>query len=260
MLTGLEALARWQRSDGSVLTPWQFLKDVQNDGLSQKLTDAMIDRAIGQLCQWDRAGVRLPRVSVNLGAEDLADPSLVDRVNWALDRHSMPAARLGLEVLETVVADTDPDGMVSRNLLALGALGCHIDLDDFGTGSASINGIRRFGVHRIKIDRSLITAVDTDPDQHAMIAAILTMAQQMGVDVLAEGVETPGEFSALAQLGCAHVQGYAIARPMPGPDLLAWVLRRAERDMPEFPGGIPVKAAETLRRDAPPGQMGGKTA
>jgi len=260
ILTGIEALARWQDADGTVRTPGQFLGELQAKGLSQKLTDTMINAALAQMCTWDRAGLHVPRISVNLGAEDLADPSLANRIGWALERHALPAARLGLEVLETVVADADPDAMAGRNLLALGALGCRIDLDDFGTGSASINGIRRFGVHRIKIDRSLVTAVDTDRDQHAMFAAILTMAQQLGVEVLAEGVETPGEFSALAQLGCAHVQGFAIARPMPAANLAAWMLRRGEGQMSEFRGGLIVKAAELPRRDAPSGRMGGKTA
>jgi EAL domain-containing protein (putative c-di-GMP-specific phosphodiesterase class I) len=102
-------------------------------------------------------------------------------------------------------------------------LGCRIDLDDFGTGHASIVNIRRFGVHRIKIDRSFVTNVDTDRDQQNMIAAILTMAERLGVDTLAEGVESVGEHAMLAQLGCGHVQGHSIARPMPFADTAAWI-------------------------------------
>jgi len=259
-LTGIEALARWHHPEIGVLKPAQFLRDLQEQGLSSRLTDSMVEAAIGQLVAWDRTGIHIPRVSVNLGIDDLADPALVNRIKWALDRHSMPPARLGLEVLETVIAQADPDAMATRNLLALGALGCPIDLDDFGTGSASINGIRRFGVSRIKIDRSLVTSVDTDPDQHGMIAAILTLAQQLGVEVVAEGVETPGEFSTLAQLGCGHVQGFAIARPMPAPDLLAWLLRRGAGRAPDFPEGSLCDTPETLRRDVTRGRMGGKTA
>ena len=259
-LTGLEALARWHHPDQGMLAPAQFLDSIRTQGLSVKLTEVMIHQAVEQLSLWDSAGVYIPRISVNLGPEDLANPSIVDRITWALDRHSMPAARFGVEVLESVVAKVDPDDMTARNLLALGNLGCLIDLDDFGTGSASINGIRRFAVGRIKIDRSLITALDTDPDQHAMVAAILTMATQLNIDVLAEGVETPGEHSTLAQMGCNHIQGFAIARPMPAADLLAWLLRRAETTAPLLPTKIGANSPKSLRRDAPHGGIDGKTA
>ncbi|WP_108485546.1 GGDEF domain-containing phosphodiesterase [Oceaniglobus ichthyenteri] len=259
-LTGVEALARWRHPEHGLLAPGQFLDAAHAQGMMVKLTETILHQSVEQLWHWDSAGIHIPRVSINLGAQDLADPTLVDRISWALDRHGLPPARLGVEVLETVVAKADPDDMVARNLLALGKLGCLIDLDDFGTGSASINGIRRFGVNRIKIDRSLVTAVDTDKDQHAMIAAILTMAAQLHVDVLAEGVETSGEHSALAQLGCAHVQGYAIARAMPSADLLTWALRRGETQPPMISSGIEPDVRQSLRRKASAKGFGGKTA
>jgi len=257
-LTGVEALARWKHTDRGTLTPAAFLPAILADGLSSKLTDTILAQSLEQLVAWDSAGVDVPRVSVNLGTEDLTDPTLTDRISWALDRHGLPATRLGLEVLETVVACIDPDAVIGRNLLALRRLGCFLDLDDFGTGSASINGIRRFGVNRIKIDRSLVTCVDRDRDQHAMISAILTMAQQLGVDVLAEGVETPGEFSTLAQLGCGHVQGYAIARPMPGSALQSWLVRRGVGHLPDDPHGQPLGTGKFPRRSVPQGKGSAK--
>jgi len=122
------------------------------------------------------------------------------------------------------VAETENDVIVS-NIAALAQLGCGIDLDDFGTGHASITSIRRFAVRRIKIDRSFVTRVDEDRDQQKMVAAILSMAEQMGLQTLAEGVETPGEHAMLAQLGCGDVQGYGIARPMPVDDTMTWIPR-----------------------------------
>ncbi len=240
-LTGLEALVRWQHSERGLLAPGQFLNAVRDQGQASHLTETMIAATLAQLRDWDRTGLEIPRVSVNVGTEDLADPTFADRVRAALSKAGLPARRLGIEVLETVVARADPDDMASRNLMALGRMGCLIDLDDFGTGSASINGIRRFSVNRIKIDRSLVTSVDTDLEQHAMISAILTMAAQLGVDVLAEGVETPGEYSTVAQLGCGHVQGYAVARPMSARDLTLWILRRAGDPSPVLtrPPGLP---------------------
>lgn len=225
-LTGLEALARWEPKGMPTRPPATFLDAIRAQGLSARLTDTMLDRSLRQLAAWDRTGIAIPRVSVNLGPDDLCDPTLVPRVRATLDRYGLSPRRLGIEVLETVVARAGPDDMAAQTLRALGAMGCLIDLDDFGTGSASISGIRRFAVDRIKIDRTLVTAVDTDPGQHAMIAAIVTMAAPLGVTVLAEGVETPGEHAMLAQLGCDHVQGFAIARPMPAADVLSWHLRR----------------------------------
>jgi len=117
------------------------------------------------------------------------------------------------------------DDVIVRNILALSELGCSIDLDDFGTGHASIANIRRFSVNRIKIDRSFITRVDRDREQQNMVAAILTMAERLEIDALAEGVETIGEHAILAQLGCGHVQGFSVARPMPVEATEKWIIQ-----------------------------------
>jgi EAL domain-containing protein (putative c-di-GMP-specific phosphodiesterase class I) len=112
---------------------------------------------------------------------------------------------------------------VIRNLAGLARMGCRLDLDDFGTGNASITSIRRFAIERIKIDRSFVTRIDEDPEQQKMVSAILTMAERLGLDTLAEGVETPAERDMLVNMGCGHLQGFGIARPMPLPDTTAWL-------------------------------------
>ena len=152
----------------------------------------------------------------------MRDPNLVARLKWDLDRFDLPPRRLSIEVLESVVAETDDD-MIVRNLTALSKLGCGIDLDDFGTGHAAIASIRRFSVSRIKIDRSFVAGADTDPEQQKIITAILSLAEQLGVETLAEGVESLSEHALLAQLGCTHVQGFAIARPMPLQSTHGWL-------------------------------------
>jgi EAL domain-containing protein (putative c-di-GMP-specific phosphodiesterase class I) len=113
-------------------------------------------------------------------------------------------------------------------------MGCPIDLDDFGTGHASIASIRRFAINRIKIDRSYVTQVDTDPSQQRMVAAVLSMADRLGLQTLAEGVETIGEHAMLSQLGCSHVQGFVIARPMPIQATGDWICKHRSklRDTP----------------------------
>jgi EAL domain-containing protein (putative c-di-GMP-specific phosphodiesterase class I) len=127
-----------------------------------------------------------------------------------------------VEILETVVAETDNDVIVS-NIAQLARMGCGVDLDDFGTGHASITNIRRFAVRRIKIDRSFVTHVDEDRDQQRFVSAVLSLAERLGIETLAEGVETAGEHAMLAQLGCGHVQGYGIARPMPFDETVDWM-------------------------------------
>ena len=134
------------------------------------------------------------------------------------------------------MADADSD-VIARNVAALAGLGCLIDLDDFGTGRAAMTSIRRFGVHRIKIDRSFVARADRDPAQQRMVAAIVSMAETLGLDTLAEGVETVGEHAILAQIGCRHVQGFAVARPMLLADSHGWLAAHAAKLVSALPGG-----------------------
>ena len=165
---------------------------------------------------------RPQRSTANFSTEELRDPRLSDRIQPQLKHHDLSPDRLVVEVLETVVAN-HADDIVLRNLSALAQLGCKLDLDDFGTGHASITSIRRYSVERIKIDRSFVTRIDNDTEQQKMVSAILTMADRLGLDTLAEGVETPEEQAMLAKLGCGHVQGFGIARPMPAEEVDAWI-------------------------------------
>lgn len=221
-ITGFEALARWQHPERGLISPAEFLPVMEQTGQLERLGEVMLYRALTALRAWDAAGLDVPHVGVNFAAEELHNPKLIDKIRWELDRFDLPASRLSIEVLETVVA-TAPDDTVSRNINGLAKLGCGIDLDDFGTGHASISSIRRFAVGRIKIDRSFVMKVDRDPEQQRMVNAILTMAERLDLDTLAEGVETLGEHAMLAQLGCGHVQGFGIARPMPFEHTLDWI-------------------------------------
>ncbi|HHL22245.1 MAG TPA: GGDEF domain-containing protein [Aliiroseovarius sp.] len=233
-LTGFEALARWIHPQKGQVAPAVFLPAIQAAGLLERLGEIMLFQSLTALRNWERAGLKVPNVAINLSAEELRNPKLQDKIRWELDRFEIAPGRLTLEILENVVADSGDD-TCTRNIAALSRLGCRIDLDDFGTGHASITNIRRFDVHRIKIDRSFITHVDTDRDQQDMVAAILTMAERLGVETLGEGVETPGEHAMLAQLGCDHVQGYSIGRPMPFSDTASWILDHAGKLPQAFP-------------------------
>ena len=222
LVTGFEALARWNHSKHGMIQPAAFLPAIEQAGRLERLAEIMMIHAFKALKAWDKAGVIVPQVGVNFAGPELNNPKLVDKVKWELDRFGLTPDRLAVEVLETVVASA-PHDTVTRNIIGLCNLGCRIDLDDFGTGHTAISSIRRFSVSRIKIDRSFVIKSDRDPEQQRMITAILTMAERLGVETLAEGVETVGEHALLAQLGCDHVQGYGIGKPMPFDLTLEWI-------------------------------------
>ncbi len=227
-ITGFEALARWYHPEKGLIAPAEFLPLLEAAGLSERLGEVMLYNALSALSRWDKLGLSVPTVAVNFSSSELRNPRLTDKLKWELDRFDLKPSRLSVEILENVVAETDNDVIVS-NIAALAQMGCGIDLDDFGTGHASITSIRRFAVRRIKIDRSFVARVDEDRDQQKMVAAILSMAEQLGLATLAEGVETPAEHAMLAQLGCGDVQGFGIARPMPVDETMDWIARHRAR-------------------------------
>lgn len=221
-LTGLEALARWLHPQRGLIPPCDFLPILEKFGLMERLGQRMLSDALAALAAWDQDGIHVPAISINMSNSELRNPHLVDHIMMELDRHELAPERLVIEVLETVVV-TGKDGITETNLSRLAAIGCGIDLDDFGTGHASITSIRKFAIQRIKIDRSFITNVDRDTEQQDMIAAILTMAARLRLSTLAEGVETSQEQDQLAQMGCQHMQGFALARPASFKDVTHWM-------------------------------------
>lgn len=241
LITGLEVLARWNDPDRGLISPTDFLPVLEMEGLLVRLGEVILDGALSALKSCDDAGFDVATIGINVTEAELRDPAFCNRVRWELDRHELHPSRLTIEVLETVTSD-GADDMVSRSLAALARLGCKIDLDDFGTGNASLASLRRYEVHRLKIDRSYISNVDTDPAQQAMVAAIVTMAEQLQLETLAEGVETLGEHAMVAQLGCLHVQGYAVARPMPFAALRDWISEYQVKAKPMDLPGVGLRA------------------
>lgn len=224
-VTGMEALARWKHPDRGIIPPGDFLPAVHEHGLSERLGEVILHGALTALGRWDKAGLAVPRVAINLSATELRVPGLPDRFLWEVDRFGLSPARLTVEVLETVSAGTG-DEVIVANLSGLARHGFGIDLDDFGTGQASIANLRRFSIRRVKIDRSFVTRVDSDPDQKQIVSGILLLCERLGLETVGEGVETPGEHATLAQLGCTHLQGFGIARPMAVEETFGWLERR----------------------------------
>lgn len=227
-IAGFEALARWEHPENGVVLPGLFLRAIENAGKSERLGEVILYHSLSALRSWERAGLRVPSVGVNFSSDELRNPKLVEKIKWEVDRFDIAPARLTIEILETVVSDHDDD-VIARNIRSLAAQGFGIDLDDFGTGHAAIANIRRFAVNRIKIDRTFITNIDSDPEQQVMTSAIINMAESLGLETLAEGVETIAEHSRLSQMGCRYIQGFGVAHPMPFEDTIAWFHQHKEK-------------------------------
>jgi diguanylate cyclase (GGDEF)-like protein len=227
-VTGFESLARWHHPAHGIMPPGEFLDTLAESGQLEKLSEEMLRQGVTALNNWELNGHLVPRVGINFSGDELHNPMLAERIGWELDRFDVAPSRIAIEVLETVIAGS-PDGVVARNLRDLSKLGCHIDLDDFGTGHASISSVQRLSANRLKIDRSFVKDLDRDQNQQKLIAAIITMAEQLGIATLAEGVETASEHSMLAQLGCGHVQGFGIARPMQFEDTIPWLREHSKK-------------------------------
>ena len=234
-ITGFEALARWEHPNKGIMGPQVFLPFAEQAELMERLGQVMRHHAFTAMNNWDRAGLAVPRVGVNFSSDELRDPGLIDRLKWELDQFDLTPDRLAVEILETVFSRR-PDDVITRNVTGMAAMGCCIDLDDFGTGHASIASIKRFDVSRIKIDRTFVAKADQDPSQQQLVSAILTMAERLNLETLAEGVETPGEHALMAQLGSDHVQGFGIGRPMPFEKTMDWITayRTRAKGVPEI--------------------------
>jgi predicted signal transduction protein with EAL and GGDEF domain len=227
-LIGAEGLIRWHHPERGLVAPGVFLPALERAGLLEKLGVVILHDALQAITRWDKAGLTVPHVSVNFSAEELRSPQLPERIKWALDRFHLEPGRLTVEILESVVAQTDND-MIVRNIASLSDMGCGIDLDDFGTGQTSLANIRRFALRRLKIDRSFVTRIDEDPGQQRVCSAIISLAERLGLETVAEGVETSGEQAMLARLGFTHAQGFGIGRPMPFEEIAEWMARHRAR-------------------------------
>ncbi|WP_181389342.1 GGDEF domain-containing phosphodiesterase [Pseudoprimorskyibacter insulae] len=234
-VSGAEALARWVHPKRGLIAPSQFLPLLDMGGATERLGEVILSHSLAAMNQWSEQGLLIPGLSVNMSDAELRNPKLASRILWELDRQNISANRLRIEVLETVVSDGS-NPACARNINTLSDAGCRIDLDDFGTGSASIAALQRLNISCLKIDRSFVCHLDRDENQRRLVAAILSMAERLGLETVAEGVESAGEHTLLAQLGCHHVQGFGIARPMPPDQIPDWIRHHQQKiDRPVWP-------------------------
>ena len=225
---GVEALVRWRHPERGIVPPGEFIEVAEHSGLIVPLGRFVLETACRQLAQWRRTlGPDAPsRVSVNLSAGQLGDDAaIVSTVSRVLHDTGLPAHALQLEVTETMAAQ---DPKARARLAELRALGVRLALDDFGTGYSSLSSLHELPVDVVKVDRSFVTRLEDSAHHRALVEATVLVARSLGLQTLAEGIETPGQAEALVALGCDKGQGYLYARPLPADELVGWLRRSAE--------------------------------
>jgi diguanylate cyclase (GGDEF)-like protein len=217
---GAEALIRWQHPERGLLSPAEFLPDIEDHPMAVEVGEWVIATALGQIRQWQAAGFELP-VSVNIGARQLQQHDFVERLQALLKAHpEVSPSQLEIEVLETSALEDVTQ--VSEVIKACATMGVRFALDDFGTGYSSLTYLKRLRVATLKIDQSFVRDMLDNPDDLAILKGVIGLAATFKREVIAEGVETIAHGTALLHLGCELAQGYGIARPMPADRFPDW--------------------------------------
>jgi len=221
---GVEALVRWEHATRGRIPPDVFIPLAERGGFIRPLTAHVLDAALACCRAWQDEGLELG-VSVNLSVRNLTEEDLPQRVWDALDRHGVRPALLELEITESaLMSDLVP---ARERLLALHRLGVRLAVDDFGTGMSSLSYLKELPVDVLKIDKSFVTAMLAVPTDPLIVRGIIDLATSLGLETVAEGVEDEATLRHLAAVGCTHVQGYVLSRPMPAHEVPRWCRTRS---------------------------------
>jgi diguanylate cyclase (GGDEF)-like protein/PAS domain S-box-containing protein len=222
----VEALVRWQHPERGLIPPDHFIPLAEQTGLIKPLTFWVLQAALRQCRAWQDAGLGIA-MGVNLSMRNLHDPDLVEQIMRLLDETGVQAASLKLEVTESALM-TDPERALS-SLGRLRAIGVDVAIDDFGTGQASLSYLKHMPVEEIKLDRSFVSDMRTDKNDYMIVRSTIELAHDLGLRVIAEGVEDQETWDLLADLGCDLAQGYHMSRPLPESDLRRWLAAEDDR-------------------------------
>jgi diguanylate cyclase (GGDEF)-like protein len=240
-IVGVEALARWQHPDLGLIAPAEFVPIAEQTGLIGPLTSHVLDEALRQVREWSDAGLDLD-VAVNLSARSFLDAQLAAEIPRLLERRGVEATRLELEITESMLM-LDP-GRAKAMLDRLSAIGLSLSVDDFGTGYSSLASLKRLPVDGIKIDKSFVMDMAHDASDAAIVHSTIGLAHNLGLRVVAEGVENQESWRVLRDQGCDLAQGFHVSRPLPGPELgrliVAHEAARVADEMPEPPRALRV--------------------
>ncbi len=212
-IIGFEALARWRHPERGMVPPGEFIPVAEETGMINPLGEWVLNHACVQAAEWLRAGHPPLQVAVNLSAHQFRREGVAATVARVLKESGLPAARLELEITESAIIHQPEQAIVTFNELS--DMGVQLSIDDFGTGYSSLSYLKRFPIDKLKIDQSFVRDIHTDPDDAAIVTAIIAMAHSLGLEVIAEGVETADQLAFLKTLGCDKAQGYYFSRPLP---------------------------------------------
>jgi diguanylate cyclase (GGDEF)-like protein len=230
IVSDCEALVRWQHPVRGLLEPEEFIDIAEETGLIVSLGRWLLDEACFEAADWQtRIGDDAPGVAVNVSALQVRNPMFATDVRNALARSGLDPHRLIIELTETILIEV---GSAVSLVSELSEIGVRIAIDDFGTGYSSLAYLASYPVDILKIDRSFVSALETGPRETRLVSAIIALGKDLGLSVIAEGVETEAQLSALVEQGCGAFQGYYFARPMRGHDLIPLLIGAASRHEP----------------------------
>ncbi len=223
-LVGMEALLRWRHPELGFIAPDRFIPLAEENGFIIRLGEWVLRSACFQNDAWIRAGLPPLRIAVNISGRQFIEPDFVDQVAAALADSGLPAELLELELTESMLVSDEQQSL--QRLRLLKKMGIQLAIDDFGTGYSSLSYLKHFPLDRLKVDKSFVNDILTDPDDAAITEAIIAMAHSLKLQVIAEGVETMEQLAFLEDRGCDEIQGYHLSKPLSEHDLVSFVTAR----------------------------------
>jgi len=227
LISGMEALVRLIHPDQGMISPNEFIPIAEDTGLVIAIGEKVLDKACYATQQWRKNGLFNGRVAVNLAAKQFTQSNLLERVDHILECTQLPIANLEFEITEGTVIE-DPETAI-KTMNQLTDRGIHLALDDFGTGYSSLSYLKRFPIHTLKIDKAFIDDLTSEQDERHMVASIISLAHNMGLNVVAEGVESEGQVNLLEDLDCEVIQGYYFSRPLSEADFTSFLMQQKQQ-------------------------------
>ncbi|MFC1603141.1 putative bifunctional diguanylate cyclase/phosphodiesterase, partial [Pseudomonadota bacterium] len=220
-ITSVEALARWPHPTNGMISPIEFIPMIEQSGMIQPFTFWVLEQAIEQSKLWAQSGINLT-IAINLSARNLLDPGLPGHIGKLLESHKISPACLSVEITESAIMSRPKNAL--KTLFELNEMGIKISIDDFGTGYSSLTYLKEMPVHELKIDQSFIFGLTANSKDSVIVRSTIDLAHNLGLLVVAEGVENQDTLEYLATLNCDIAQGYHISDPMPGHKLEHWLM------------------------------------
>jgi len=228
-LYGVEALMRWQHPEWGTVPPDRFIPVAEEAGLIRPMTDWLVDEVCQQLLHWRQDRLPVPRVAINLSTRSFHEPDFSARLEARLRQHGLQPDDLTLEITESVMMDTR--SITVANIQDLHARGFHLSLDDFGTGYSSLSYLHRLPIRELKLDKSFVQDLSTSQAARTLTLSVMGIARSLGIEVVAEGVETRDQQIWLQSQGGLVLQGYLFSRPLPAPELEQWLKQHPEASL-----------------------------